>query len=217
MMVDGRQGHRRCNGLPGYETVGRTSQKLRTRNALKAAATELIAAGDHPTVAEVAEAAGISKSTAYRYFPSQELMYAEVVLAATVGADRQQVYRAAEGEDSVALRLDRTVRADHAFTSKHEHALRAGLRAFLLLIDRYPEAPLEPSHRVRYLSAALEPLAEQLSPAAHRRLLAALSLVVGIEAALVTQVSCGLTADESEDVKRWAASALLRAALDDNG
>ena len=201
--------------MPGYETVGRTSQKLRTRNALKAAATELIAAGDHPTVAEVAEAAGISKSTAYRYFPSQELMYAEVVLAATVGADRQQVYRAAEGEDSVALRLDRTVRADHAFTLRHEAALRAGLRAFLLLLEKYPGASREPSHRVRYLSTALEPLGDQLPAADKRRLVAALSLVVGVEAGLITQVSCGLTADEAEEVKRWAAAALLRAALQD--
>jgi AcrR family transcriptional regulator len=203
------------HGLPGYETVGRTGQKLRTRNALKSAAAELIAEGHQPTVADVADAAGISKSTAYRYFPSKELMYAEVVLAATVDGDRQQVHEAAEGEGDATVRLDRTVRADHAFTSKHEHALRAGLRAYLLLIDTYPEAPLEPSHRVRYLTTALEPVADQLPDAAKRRLVAALSLVVGVEAALVTQVSCGLSADESETVKRWAADALLRAALQD--
>jgi AcrR family transcriptional regulator len=201
--------------LPGYETVGRTGQKLRTRNALKAAAAELIAAGRQPAVADVAEAAGISKSTAYRYFPSQELMYAEVVLAATVGDDRQRVHEAAQGEGDAAARLDRTIRADHTFTKKHERALRAGLRAYLLLIEEHPEATLEPSHRVRYLTAALEPLADQLPDAAKRRLVAALSLLVGVEAALITQVNCGLSADESEGVKRWAADALLRAALQD--
>jgi AcrR family transcriptional regulator len=202
-------------GLPGYETVGRTSQKLRTRTALKTAATELIAAGQQPTVHEVADAAGISKSTAYRYFPSRELMYAEVLLSATVGNDRQQVYAAAQGEGDAPHRLDRVIRADHAFTGKHEHALRAGLRAFLLLIDTYPDAPLEPSHRVRYLTTAIEPLAGQLPADTTRRLVAALSLVVGIESALITQVSCGLTAAEAEDVKRWAAASLLRAALHD--
>ena len=55
--------------MVGYEGVGRTSQKQRTRKALKDVATELIAAGKQPTVAEVAEGAQISKSTAYRYFP----------------------------------------------------------------------------------------------------------------------------------------------------
>lgn len=201
--------------MSGYETVGRTNQKLRTRRALKSAATELIAAGEQPTVAEVAERAGISKSTAYRYYPSQELMYAEVVLAATVGNDRGPVYQAAEGNGDVSQRLDQVIRADHAFTIKHEHALRAGLRAFLLLIDRYPEAPREPSNRVRYLAAALKPLSDRMPAATMRRLIAALSLCVGIEAAMITQVNCGLSAEESEEVKLWAATALLNAALQD--
>ena len=199
----------------GYETVGRTAQKLRTRNALKNAASELIAAGEQPTVAEVADKAGISKSTAYRYYPSQELMYAEVVLTATVGSDRGRVYEAAEGDGDATQRLDRVIRADHAFTMKQEHALRAGLRAFLLLIDRYPEAPREPSHRVRYLTTALRPLADRIPAPTMRRLIAALSLCVGIEAAMITQVNCGLSAKESEEVKRWAATALLNAALHD--
>jgi AcrR family transcriptional regulator len=198
-----------------YEMGGRTGQKSRTRQALKAAATELIAAGARPTVLQVAEAAGISKSTAYRYYPSQELMYAEVLLTATVGADREKVAAAAGGEGDAAARLDRVIRADHTWTARHEHALRIGLRAFYLLIDSYPDAPLEPSNRVRHLTAALAPLADQLSAAAMRRLVAALALCVGIEAATITQVSCGLTAEDSEEVKRWAAAALLRAALEE--
>lgn len=106
---------------------------------------------------EVADAAGISKSTAYRYFPSQELLSAEVVLNATVGADRQQVFAAAEGEGGTAERVDRVVRADHAITAQHRHALRTGLRAFLLLVESYPDVPLRLSNRVGYLTAALAP------------------------------------------------------------
>ena len=103
----------------------------------------------------------------------------------------------------------------HDGIAKHERALLAGLRAFMLLIDRYPEAPLEPSNRVRYLATALTPLADWIPAAAMRRLVAALSLCVGIEAALITQVNCGLSAEEPEAVKRWAAAALLHAALHD--
>ena len=54
-----------------YEQVGRTRQKQRTRNALIAAARDLVAAGSTPTVEEAAGAAGISRSTAFRYFPNQ--------------------------------------------------------------------------------------------------------------------------------------------------
>ena len=198
-----------------YDRFGRTSQKLRTREALKAAAADLIAAGRQPTVVEVAEAAGISRSTAYRYFPSSELMYAELALNAAVDGDRQRLYDAAKTDGDVASRLDRVIRADHTLTQEHEAELRTGLRAFLLLLESYPEVALEPSHRVQVLTEALAPLADRLSQESMRRLVAALSLCVGVEAALITQVNCGLGPDESESLKRWAASALLRAALEE--
>jgi len=196
-----------------YEQSGRTSQKVRTRNALKAAAMELVAAGRQPTVAEVAEAAGISKSTAYRYFPSQEQMYAEVTFAVTLGPGRAAIYAAAEHGEDAYDRLDRVIRADHEYTNHHERDLRAALRSFLLSIDNYPDAPLEPSNRVRYLTTALAPVADRISDTTMRRLVTALSLCVGVEAAMITQVNCRLTAQESENVKRWAAATLLRAAL----
>src|SRR4029079_4853081 len=50
---------------------GRTNQKLRTRNALIAAARELVAQGGSPTVEDAAAAASISRTTAYRYFRTQ--------------------------------------------------------------------------------------------------------------------------------------------------
>src|SRR5436190_13880323 len=57
-----------------YETNGRVNQKRRTRDALIAAARELVADGTTPTVEEAAEAASISRTTAYRYFPNQRAL-----------------------------------------------------------------------------------------------------------------------------------------------
>ena len=54
-----------------YELSGRTGQKRRTRDALVAAARELVASGATPTVEAAAESASISRTTAYRYFPNQ--------------------------------------------------------------------------------------------------------------------------------------------------
>ncbi|MET0826166.1 MAG: TetR family transcriptional regulator, partial [Acidimicrobiales bacterium] len=54
-----------------YESTGRTGQKQRTRDALVTAARGLVADGRTPTVEETAEAAGISRTTAYRYFSNQ--------------------------------------------------------------------------------------------------------------------------------------------------
>src|SRR3954447_24466323 len=60
----------------GYELVGRVRQKQRTREALLTAARELVADGVTPTVEQAAEHAGISRTTAYRYFPTQATLLA---------------------------------------------------------------------------------------------------------------------------------------------
>ena len=57
-----------------YESIGRTRQKERTRNALIAAARNLVAQGVTPTVEEAATAASISRTAAYRYFPNQRAL-----------------------------------------------------------------------------------------------------------------------------------------------
>src|SRR6266851_4514449 len=54
-----------------YEKFGRTTQKNRTRTALIEATRKLLSTGRFPTVEEAAEAAAISRTTAYRYFPDQ--------------------------------------------------------------------------------------------------------------------------------------------------
>ena len=58
----------------------RVQQKGRTRQALLSAAVQLVTSGARPTVAEVADAASVSRRTAYRYFPTQEQMLVEAAL-----------------------------------------------------------------------------------------------------------------------------------------
>ena len=57
-----------------YEAQGRVDQKRRTRAALVDAARELVALGETPTVEAAAEAASISRTTAYRYFSNQRAL-----------------------------------------------------------------------------------------------------------------------------------------------
>ena len=59
-----------------YESRGRTNQKRRTREALVAAARAQVSDGLAPTVEDAARAAGISRTTAYRYFPNQRSLLA---------------------------------------------------------------------------------------------------------------------------------------------
>ena len=97
-----------------YVSYGRTNQKRRTRAAIKAAAADLIQRGKTPTMADIAEAALVSKSTAYRYFPSLEALIAEIMLDQTVALDLERVYEAAEIPGTAEERLEAVVREDHA-------------------------------------------------------------------------------------------------------
>jgi AcrR family transcriptional regulator len=202
-------------GLP-YESFGRMNQKRRTRAALKAAAAEFVRRGETPTVVQVAEAALVAKSTAYRYFPSQEALLAEVLLDAAIAPDLEAVYAAARTPGPAAARLDAVVRADHALVVRHEAAFRTALRAMLVPHTGDPsEVPRRPGNRLRYLAEALAPLHDQLGAERLQRLVTALAMCVGMESIMVTADICGLSPAAAEAVKRWAAAALLRAGLDE--
>src|ERR671933_2348627 len=74
-----------------YLRTGRTNQKARTRDALIAAARQLLAEGVTPTVEEAAAEASVGRTTAYRYFPNSRALlaatYPEIEIRSLLGAD----------------------------------------------------------------------------------------------------------------------------------
>ena len=200
--------------MSSYDSFGRMNQKRRTRAALMAAAIAFVRRGETPTISQVAEAALVSKSTAYRYFPSQEALLAEALLDAVNHADLEAVYVAARKPGPAATRLDAVVRADHALVVKHEAAFRRAVRATLApRADDPSEVPRRPGNRLRYLADALAPVHDRLGTERLERLVTALAMCVGMESMMVTADICGLSPGDAERVKRWAADALLQSAL----
>ena len=195
-------------------TFGRTRQKQRTRAALKAAAVELMAQGLSPTVEQVADSAQVSRSTAYRYFSSRDALQAEVLLDTAIRDGIEQVQAAAGRSPDAADRLTRVIRADHALVTDHETAFRKALQTFVAPVTTQPgQLPVRPGNRLRYLTAAVEPLRDQLGSERLQQLVAALALCVGIESLIVTRDICNLDETEAEQLKQWAANALLQQAI----
>lgn len=188
-----------------YTETGRTTQKLRTRDALVAAARDLITRGLTPTVEDAAAEASISRTTAYRYFRNQR----EILAAAYPIIDRESLL----GDDpptDVAERLDRVVHEHLRFTMAHEAAFRAALR---LSLDPSDEAPLLRRGRVvGWVSEALEPLRTELSDDAILQLARAIRATTGIESMIWLTDVAGMTHDEAVELMRWSAQALLQAA-----
>ncbi len=198
---------------------GRINQKRRTRQAILAAAQHLLLQGQLPSIAQVADAAFVSRATAYRYFPTQELLLFEATLehAAT---DIGQLLAAAPPSDDAAARLDTLVQVMQRVTLDNEVAFRTLLRLSLEARAAGPpsdsvERRLRGARRLDWLVEAIAPGHGDLvqPPPALQRLVAALSLCVGIEAVIVLHDVCGLEPDAAVAVSRWAAQALLAAGL----
>ncbi len=199
----------------GYLDAGRVNQKRRTRQALVAAASDLVRAGATPTVAEVADAASVSRTTAYRYFPTQEELLVNATLYGLLSrADGHltRIGRAAAADGPVAERVDAVVRGDDAMTLEAEAGLRSVLRASLA-----PDAGTEarPANRESWFRSALAPVRQELGERRFAKLVAALGLCCGIEARVVTKDVYGLDDRAGLDVKRWAAGTLVRGALEE--
>jgi AcrR family transcriptional regulator len=177
-----------------------------------AAAVRLLEQGMTPTVAEVADAAEVSRRTAYRYFPSAEQLMVEAVLEGVRGDVEREIDAGAPAGDMTS-RVDRLVDAMHHLTVDKEHLLRQMIR---LTIDREqvePGIPPRPSRRLEYVEQALAPLRDDLAAQDYERLVRAMAVVVGIEARIVLRDICGLDDDAILATERWAARALLDAAL----
>jgi AcrR family transcriptional regulator len=190
----------------------REKQMARTRRDLVAAALDLLADGRTPTVSEVADAAEVSRRTAYRYFPSADQLMTEALLEG-MRSDVERDIHSGSPDDGVAARVDRLVDAIHDLTVNKEHLLRQMIR---FTIDRdqiEPGVPPRPSRRLEYVEQALEPLRNQLGPGEYERLVHAMAVVIGIEARIVLRDICGLDDAQILATARWAAHALLTAAL----
>jgi AcrR family transcriptional regulator len=144
-----------------YEETGRTRQKARTREAVIAAARAQMAVGTTPTVEQAADAAGVSRATAYRYFPNRRTMlvaaYPEIAARSLLGADPP---------DDVAARLDRVVDEVTRMLIDKEPELRTMLRLSLEADeDQRQNLLLRQGRVIGWLEEALQPLRRSVSKA----------------------------------------------------
>jgi len=192
-----------------YELTGRGPQKARTRAALVAATRNLLAHGVTPTVEQAAAAAAISRTTAYRYFPSRHLL----LITAHPEVDRQSLLPESPPADLEA-RLTVVVEEFIRITLDTEPQLRSTLR---LSLDP------DPSHReklllrggraIGWIEDALAPLREERPEADVHRLALAIRSAVGIEALVWLTDVAGLSREEAAGVMGWSAGAMLSSAL----
>ncbi|WP_417220295.1 TetR/AcrR family transcriptional regulator [Achromobacter spanius] len=188
--------------------------RARMRKILLDAAQQLMAQGITPSVAELAEHAGVSRATAYRYFPSQSAL-----IAAVVDESLGPILAWNSDAPDAATRVDELLRFAYPRLASHAAPLRA---AIMVSLQQHAEASAgkagaEPrlvrGHRVDILRRAIAPLASELSAAQQDRVAQALSLVYGTEVFLVLKDIWNLDLPAVTDVVRWTARAIVQQAL----
>src|SRR6266581_3817750 len=187
-----------------YETGGRSAQKARTRDALVAAARDLVAHGITPTVEDAAAAASISRTTAYRYFPNQ----AALLVAAHPETESRSLLPKDAPEDPAA-RLDAVIEKFTRVIVDTEAQQRTMLR-LSLDPDAKAREPLllRQGRAIGWIQEALASLRVQMSDAELRRLVLAVRSATGIEALVWLTDIAGLSRPEAVELMCWSAGEL---------
>ncbi len=188
--------------------------RVRMRRHMLAAAIRLMQDGFVPSVSDVAEAAEVSRATAYRYFPSQAAMVQAVVDEA-LGPIR--AWRSASDD------ADANVAELFAFAFprmlEYEATHRAALSQALDQWTRRQAGTLgaEPrivrGNRKNLIRDALAPLEGRVPAATFDKLAQSLSLIFGIEAIIVLKDIWNVDDAELRGLALWAAHALVEAAV----
>ncbi|MGW7439268.1 TetR/AcrR family transcriptional regulator [Streptomyces sp. NPDC054849] len=196
---------------------GREAQRRRTRKAIVEAAVRLSAGGATPSIDEIAAAADVSRRTVYVYFPSLD----HLLIDATAGALNEPPVEEALTDpaiaDDPAARVDALIRTLLKYSPQ---SLPLGRRLIRLTVDpptasdtRVATGPRRGPRRIEWLEQACEPLRGTLSQEAFRRLISALTIVVGWEAQVALRDVRGLDPQAEQEAITWAARALVEAAI----
>ena len=174
----------------------------------------LMQSGVMPSVSDVAEAAQVSRATAYRYFPSQAAL-----VQAAVDEALGPIFGWRSEDSDVEARVSSLFGFAYPQIQAHEATHRAAL---LMALDQWTrrqagtlgdEERIVRGNRRGLLELATVTAKSPLGPAARKRLAQSLSLLFGIESIIVLKDIWGLDDAGAAEIAAWAATALVRAAL----
>lgn len=194
-----------------YESAGRVQQKRRTRDALIAAARDLVSQGVMPTVEGAAAAALVSRTTGYRYFPDQR----SLLVAAHPETGAMSLLTQEDSAQDVESRLAAVVDRFTALIRDTENQQRTMLRLSLETQRSTPTEPLplRQGRAIAWIDEALDPIADRLTDAQRHSLVLAIRSGIGIEALVWLTDVAGLSRREAAELMAWSAQCLLQAAL----
>lgn len=187
----------------------RIAQKNRTRKALLATARDMMARGKDVTVARVADAADVSRATAYRYFSDAGTLMTE----ATLDLDLMATEDLLDGIAEPRARVHAVARYYLEFVRTHEGQFRQFLAQTMRHWDGEKTTELRGARRVGAFTLALEPARERLDPDDFKDLVAMLSTLTGLEQHIAMADVLRLDPETADRIQAGLVDAVLDKAL----
>lgn len=188
-----------------YLSKGRTGQKQKTREKILQAAKDLQGKGLEFNLETVAKMAGISRATIYRYYSNKDILSAEAVLDMRTRTPDQILAEYSQSDlETTLLGIQQYY---NTLAVNNEKAFRKYLSVIL-----NPENPISirGARRIRTLTKALGDKKHSLSEEDQKRLIYIATLMMGIEAFIVTRDVCQLDEESAEEVLQWGLKTMIK-------
>lgn len=196
----------------GESPAGRVAQRNRTRALIVDTATRLMKDGVTPSMAELAEAANVSRRTLYMYFPTLE----QLLIDATLGALSQNRIDPVASDAGSDDPVERAAQLSRAMNEHCAETMHLGRRLIRLTVEADAPAgggPRRGYRRVQWIEKALAPARKKLTPGEFEQLVSALSVLVGWEPVIALKDIRGLGPEEADEVLGFAVRAVVEKAV----
>lgn len=194
-----------------YLKKGRIGQKQKTREKILRAAHKIQGRGAELTLENVAEKAGISRATIYRYYSNKDVLSAEAVLDIKTLTPEQIISKYEEEN------LETTLLGIQKYYNRLAIDNEPSFRKYLsVILNPDNQVSVRGARRVRTLLKALDMKQSRISDEDRENLIYMATLMMGIEALIVTKDVCQLDETTAEEVLQWGMKTLLAGMLSTN-
>ncbi|MCP9198672.1 TetR/AcrR family transcriptional regulator [Gramella sp. GC03-9] len=191
-----------------YIGTGRKNQKLKTRDKILESTQSLMENSENLTLEDVAKKAGISRATIYRYYSKIEILVAEAVLDLNTKSTEEII------EDVRHMELDKAIIAIQDYYNNLTIDHEAGFRKYMsVVLNAEQSKKMRGARRKKTLQKLFKDKAKHLSASERENLANLATVLMGIEAFVVTKDVCDLDNQQSKEVLNWGLKQVLQSVL----
>lgn len=188
-----------------YVDSGRKKQKKKTREKILTSAQTLLSKGENFTLEDIAKEADISRATVYRYYSNVEILAGEAGLDLSVDSP-DRIYERLKGK-SLEEQVLGIQDYYNGMALDNEQAFRKYLS---VVVNSDQMTKKRGARRKQALALAFADNSGGLSKEEVQRLMDISTVLMGMEALVVTKDVCDLSNEESKELLNWGLRMIIR-------